>query len=61
LLEESSFSALGFRRGFVRDIDIGIVVSREVGLMELSEVASALEQVLSTPVDLLCLTVRHHS
>jgi len=43
------------RRGFVRDIAIGIVVSRGVGLRELSEVASTLEQALGVPVDLVVL------
>jgi len=43
------------RRGFVRDVDVGIIVSREISVKELNEVASALEQALGIPVDLVVL------
>jgi len=54
-IEAAVLFGSALRRSFARDIDIGIVVSREVSLKELNEVASTLEQALGVPVDLVVL------
>jgi len=43
------------RRNFTRDIDVGLVVDREISFKEFNEVASTLEQTLNIPVDLVIL------
>jgi predicted nucleotidyltransferase len=43
------------RRNFIRDIDVGLVVDREISFKEFNEVASTLEQTLNIPVDLVIL------
>jgi len=43
------------RRRVVRDIDIGIVAGKPIGLEELNEVASELEKVLRVSVDVVPL------
>jgi predicted nucleotidyltransferase len=44
------------RRGVVRDIDIGLVLNTEPSLRVINEVASALEQELRVPVDVVILS-----
>lgn len=43
------------RRGVVRDIDVGLVLNTEPSLRVINEVASALEQELGVPVDIVIL------
>jgi predicted nucleotidyltransferase len=43
------------RRNFIRDIDVGLVVDREISFKEFNEVASTLEQTLNIPIDLVIL------
>jgi len=43
------------RRGVVRDIDVGLVLNTESSLRVINEVASALEQELGVPVDIVIL------
>jgi predicted nucleotidyltransferase len=43
------------RRGVVRDVDVGLVLNREPSLRVINEVASALEQELRVPVDVVIL------
>jgi len=54
-IEAAVLFGSALRRGFVRDIDVGIIVSKEISVKELNEVASALEQALGIPVDLVVL------
>ena len=43
------------RRGVVRDVDVGLVLNTEPSLRVINEVASALEQELRVPVDVVIL------
>ncbi|MGC9180372.1 MAG: nucleotidyltransferase domain-containing protein [Vulcanisaeta sp.] len=43
------------RRGFVRDIDIGVITRKPLTLRELAQMASMMEGVVKVPVDLVPL------